>query len=102
MGLIGNSNLRFIKAEEGDKVENFIIHIIMTEEIIRIDTDQIAEAGEFNLVDRVEVDQGMNKFIGEEILELTWECTKVLEDRVVEENIEVIIGMKIIAEREIE
>ena len=27
------------------------------------------EIGEFNLVDRAEVDQGMNKIIGEEVLE---------------------------------
>ena len=47
-----------------------MIHIIMIEEIIEIDTDQIAKIGEFNLVDRVEADQGMNKIIGEEILEV--------------------------------
>ena len=46
-------------------------HIIMTEEIIKIDIDQIAETGEFNLVGKVQVDQGMNKIIGEEILEIT-------------------------------
>ena len=71
MEIIGNSNLRVIRAEEGDKVEIFMIHIIMTEEIIKIDIDQIVEIGEFNLVDKVEVDQGMNKIIGEEILEVT-------------------------------
>ena len=43
----------------------------MIEEIIKIGDDQIAEIGEFNLVDKVEVDQGMNKIIGEEILEVT-------------------------------
>ena len=32
-----------------------------------------------NLVDKVEIDQGMNKIIGEEILEVMWECTKSLE-----------------------
>ena len=46
-------------------------HTIVTEEIIKIDTDQIAEIGEFNLVDKVEIDQGINKIIGEEILEVT-------------------------------
>ena len=71
MGLTGNSNLQFIRVEEGDKVEIFMIHIIMTEEIIKIDTDQMAEIGEFNLVGIVEVDQGMNKIIGEKILEVT-------------------------------
>ena len=54
---------------------NFMIHIIMTEEIIKIGMDQIVEIGEFNLVDKVEVGQGMNRIIGiligEEILERT-------------------------------
>ena len=68
MGLICNSNHRFIRAEE-DKVEIFMIHIIMTGEIIKIGIDQIAEIGEFNLMDKVEIDQGMKKIIGEEILE---------------------------------
>ena len=30
-----------------------------------------------------------------------WECTKILEDRIVEDNIEVIIEMKITAEKEV-
>ena len=76
----------------------------MIEEIIKIDIDQIVETGEFNLVDRVEVDQGMSKIIGmiigEEILEVMWEHTKILKDRI-EENIEEIIGMKIITEKEV-
>ena len=41
----------------------------MIEEIIKIGIDQIAETGQFNLVDKAEVDQGMNKIIGEEIFE---------------------------------
>ena len=48
-----------------------MIHIIMTEEIIKIGTDHIVETGEFNLVDKVEVEQGMNKIKGKEILEVT-------------------------------
>ena len=56
MGLTGNSSLRFIRVEEGDKVEIFMIHIIMTDEIISIDTNQIVEIREFTLVDKVEVD----------------------------------------------
>ena len=43
----------------------------MIEVIINIGMDQIAETGEFNLVDKVEVDQDMNKIIGGEILEAT-------------------------------
>ena len=60
MEIIGNSNLRFIRAEE-DKVKFFMTHIIMIEEIIKIGIDQTVEIGEFNLVDKVGVDQGMNK-----------------------------------------
>ena len=33
MGLRGNSNLRFIRAEGGDKVEFFMTHIIITEKL---------------------------------------------------------------------
>ena len=46
-----------------------MLHVIMIEEIIKIGTDQIAEIGELNLVDKIEVDQDMNKIIGEEILD---------------------------------
>ena len=47
-----------------------MIQVIMIEEMIKIGIDQLAETGEFNLVDKVEVDHGMNKMIGEEILEV--------------------------------
>ena len=81
-----------------------MIHPVMIEEIIKIGTNQIAEIGEFNLVDKVEVGQGMNKIIGmiigEEILEALWEHIKILKDRI-KEHIKEIIGMKIIAEKEV-
>ena len=48
-----------------------MIHMIMIVEIIKIGTDQIAEIGEFNLVNKVEVDQNMNKITGKKILEAT-------------------------------
>ena len=70
MEKIGNSNLRFIKAKEGDRVEIFMIHVIMIEGIIKISIDQIAETGEFNLVDKTEVDQGMKRIIEEDILDV--------------------------------
>ena len=69
MGQVGNSSPRFAKIKEGDRVEIFMIHVIMIEEIIKIGTDQIEEVGEFNLVDKTDIDQDMNKIIGEEILE---------------------------------
>ena len=102
MGITGSSNLRFFRAKERDKIEIFMTDMIMMEEIIKKGMDQIVEIGEFNLVDKVEVDQGMNKIIGEEILEAMQDCIKILEDRIVEKNIEVTIGMKIIAEKEVE
>ena len=77
MGWIGNSNLRFTNAKEVNRVEFFMIHVIMIEEIMKIGTDQIAEIGEFNLVDKGKVDQGMNKIIGEEILEVM--CMKMMD-----------------------
>ena len=43
----------------------------MIEEIIRIDIDPTAETGEFNLVDKIDVGQDMNKILGKKILEVT-------------------------------
>ena len=79
----------------------FMIDVIMISKVIKIGTDHIAEIEEVNLVDKVEVDQGMNTIIGEEILEVTWEHIKILEDRIIEENIQEIIGMKIIVQKEV-
>ena len=42
MGLIGNSNLSFIRAEEGNKVEILMLHVIMIEAIIKIDNVDLA------------------------------------------------------------
>ena len=50
----------------------FMINVIMIEEVIRKGIDQIAMTEEFSLVDKKEVDLGINKIIvmiiGEEIL----------------------------------
>ena len=70
MDQIGNSNLRYFIAREEDKVENFMIDVIMIREIIKIGTDQIVVAGKIS-IDKIELDQGMNKIIAEEILEVT-------------------------------
>ena len=84
----------------------FKINTIMIQEIIKIGIDQIAEKEEFSLVDKIEVDLGMNRitemFIEEEILEVMCECMKILEDIIAEEDIEEIIRMKIITENEVE
>ena len=79
-----------------------MIHITMTKETIKIGTYQILVIGEFSLPDKVEVGQGMNKTIGEETLGAMLGHIKILEDRIVEENIELIIEMKIKAEGEVD
>ena len=66
-------------------------------EIIRIDTDlitdQIAET-EDN-IDKTEAGLGMNKILGEVILE---EMLEIMADRIVEENIEIAIEMTVLIE----
>ena len=66
--------------------------------------DQISEIEEFGM-DKIEVDLGMNKItgmiIGEEISEVIWEHIKILEDRIIEVDIEEIIGRKMITEKEV-
>ena len=69
MDQIGNSNLRYFKAREEDKEGNVMIDAIMINEFIKIDTNQI-EVTEIS-IDKTQVDQDMNKIIGEEILEVT-------------------------------
>ena len=61
-----------------------MIDVIMISVVIKISTDQIVEIEEVNLVNKVEVDQGMDKIRSEEILEATSEHIKLLEDRKVE------------------
>ena len=100
MGPIGYSNLRYIRAEEGDKVDIFMTHIIMTEVATKIDTDQIVVTEEIS-IDKIEVDWGMNKIIDEEILEAVWDHIRISEDTIAEENTEVIIVMKVTAEKEV-
>ena len=101
MKSIGHSNLRYIKANKEDKVEIIMPHTIMAEGTIKIGTDQTVRIGEFDLAGKVEVDKGMNKIIGEEFLDAIQGHIKILEDRIAEENMELIIGMKITAEREV-
>ena len=78
-----------------------MVYIVMTEEIVKIGIAKIVEIREFNLVDKTEVDQGMNQIIGEEVSGTMQGNIKILEDRIVEENIEAIIGMKITVERKV-
>ena len=53
MDQIGSSNLKYIRAKEGDRIEMFIIDIIIISIDIKIGTDQIEEIGEAILVDKI-------------------------------------------------
>ena len=53
---------------------------------------------QYSSIDKIEVDQGMNKIIEEEILEVLQECIKILKDKTVEDSTEIIIEVKAIAE----
>ena len=75
-----------------------MIDVVMISEVITIDIGQIVETGD-NII-KTEVDQGMNKIIEEEILEVMWECMSILKDEIVE-NTKIIIEVKVIAEVEI-
>ena len=57
--------------------------------------------GEFNLTGKAEVDQCMNKIIEEETLEAILGQIRISEDRIAEENTEVIIEMIVTTEREV-
>ena len=62
--------------------------------------DQIVVTEEIN-IEKIEVDWCMNKIIAEEILEAMQDHTKISEDIIVEENTEVIIEMKVVAEKDV-
>ena len=51
-------------------------------------------------IDKTEVDLGLNKIIEEEILEVMQGCIKTLKDKTVEESIEIITEVKVMAEVE--
>ena len=74
----------------------------MIKEIIKIGINHTIKIEEFSIG---KIDLGMNKItgmiIGEETLEVTGECIKILEERIIEEEIEGIIGVRIITEKEI-
>ena len=79
-----------------------MIHTTITGGTIRINIDQIVGIGELKLTGKAEVDYGMNKITKEEILEAIVGHIRILEDRIAEENTEVIIEMIVIVEIEVE
>ena len=68
MDQVDNLYHKSTKAEVEDKTEATMIDAIMISKVIRIDIDQIVETGDS--IDMPEADSGMNKIIGEEILEV--------------------------------
>ena len=103
-GMNKQFKLQIYKSKWRGKSRSFMINIIMIEETIKLGIDQKAEIDKFS-IDKIEVNLGMDKItgliIGEETLEVTWEHIKSSEDRIIEEDIEEIIGMKIITEKEV-
>ena len=76
-----------------------MIDTVMINEVIKIDIGQIMETGDST--DKTEVDQGLNKIIEEEMLEVMQGGIKIIKDKTVEESTEAATEMKIIAEVEI-
>ena len=79
MDQVDNLNLKSTKAKEEDRIEVTMIDAVMISEVIKIDIGQIVETGDS--IDKKEVDQGMNKIIEEEILEVMQGCIKILKDK---------------------
>ena len=77
-----------------------MIDAVMINEVIKIDIDQIVETGDS--ADKIEVEQGLNKIIEIEILEVMQDTIKIMKDKTVEESTEIITEMEAIAEVEIE
>ena len=69
----------------------------MISEVIKIYVGQIVETEDS--IDKIEVDQGMNKIIEKEILEVMKGHIKILKDKTVEESTEIIMEMKVIEKK---
>ena len=76
-----------------------MIDTVMIKKVIKIDIGQIVERGDN--IDKIEVDQSMNKIIEEQILEVMQGSIKIMKDNTVEESTEVTTEMKVKAEIEI-
>ena len=92
----------------------FMTNIIIIKEIIKIGIDPVVEITEFHLVvgfsvdKNIEIEQDMDKILGlilEEVIpDVMWECiisiirSRIIENRIIEVDIEDIIGMKTMKE----
>ena len=105
-GLNKKVNPRYTKVESEANQGTFTIDAVIISKVTKIGIGQLVRIEEFSLMDKIEVDLGMNKITGmiieDKILEVTREHIKILEDRIVEGDIEEIIEMKIITEKEVE
>ena len=99
MDQINNLNPKSIKARKEVRTEGSMIDVVMIREFIKIVIGQIVETAANTI--KKEADQGMNKIIEEEILELRSEHIKISKDKRVEESTNIIIEVKVIAEVEI-
>ena len=100
---INSLSLRYIKVNEENKHEIYMIKIILLREMITTDIGQIVGIGEFCLVveynmDKImEIDQGIVRIIEviseEEILEGICDQISIKEVKIIELEIEEIIGM---------
>ena len=57
-------SLRYIRVREEDRQETFMIGIIMIKEIIKIDTDQIVEIGEYHSMVKYNMDRVIEIALG--------------------------------------
>ena len=92
------ANSKSTKAREEDKIVVVIIDIVMISNVTEIDTGQLVET--VDSIDKIEVDQNMNKITEEEILEVMQECIKILKDQIVEDSTKIIIEMMLMAKVE--
>ena len=93
MEQVDNLNHKFITIEAEHKIEVTVTDAVMISKSIRTNIDQIVETEDS--IDRTEVGLDMNKIIEEVTSEV---ILGILTDRIVEESIEVIIGMKVMTE----
>ena len=99
MDQVDNLNHKSTKTEVEDRAEVTMTDTIMTNEVNRIDIDQIVEIGDS--IGKAEAHQVIHKITGEEILGVRQGQIKILKDKTIEESIEIISEMKVMAEVEI-
>ena len=95
MNQVDNLNPKFTKAKE-DRIQEIMTNALMISETTETDIGQIVETK--GSINKIEIDQDMDKIIEVKILEVTQEHIKIVKDRVVEESTGITIEMKVRAE----